>query len=68
MESVGIVFTKDNKHTHKKNPPSLPHEDSEPEANPCWSLDPGLSGLQTMRKCFCFLSHPVCGALLWQLK
>ena len=30
----------------------LPPEDSEPEANPCWNLDPGLSSLQNYEKMF----------------
>ena len=53
MESVGIVFTKDNRHQKKKKTSlPLPPEDSEPEAKPCWNLDPGLSSLQNYEKMF----------------
>ena len=59
MESVGIIFTKDNRHQKKKKKqtsPPLPHEDSEPEAHPCWNFDPGLCSLQNyfLQKMFLF--------------
>lgn len=76
MYTQWFVLIHTHTHTHRKDhartrlrrqPSTSQERDLKRNKSDCWHLDTGLLASRTLRLYFCCLSHPTCGALLWQL-